>query len=192
MVRLVSLFLIILTSCGPRYVDFFPYHDDGTVKPKVILTPIEVKCEAPAYTSDALNNCLRYELMNSNELYLYSPTDVRYFLDKTGPLDINRKEFKIAGNCDADFLVIIELFDHGLKRLEDCRTVRISPCIRARVKIVDIRGSCSKVIMFQYIDTTTDAKPNGGCTELCSYQASHKNLCKKIAERLECVIRSVK
>jgi hypothetical protein len=42
MLKIVLSFVLSLLAvgCGPRYVDYFPYHDDGRPKPKVVLLPV--------------------------------------------------------------------------------------------------------------------------------------------------------
>lgn len=36
-----AVIALIMAGCsGPRYIDYFPYHDDGTPKPKVAVMPI--------------------------------------------------------------------------------------------------------------------------------------------------------
>ena len=34
---IIALIVYLFCGCGPRYSDFYPYHDNGTKKPSLVL-----------------------------------------------------------------------------------------------------------------------------------------------------------
>lgn len=177
MVRIVYLLLLILTACGPRYVDYFTHHDDGTEKPRVLFVPVIVACSAPQHASEQLTCSIRDKTMDSGELYLFSEEVVDKFLEKSGKIDFSRKNFKFnQENCPVEFIAIVEIVSHtqGL--------------IKVRLKVVDVRDSCSQVILLECIEQPTNRV---GSHASC-YKEAYQYLSSKITERLECVIWSNK
>lgn len=185
MVRIVSLFLLFFTACGPRYVDYFTHHDDGTPKPKVILAPVKINCVAPIDTAEAVGSAIRYELMDTGELFLYKASEVK----EMGNLDINKKEYKFKGNCDADYLVMVEIFEHGLRN-QGNGCVKVSSDIKARIKVVDLRRCPERVVMYEFVDVICTSAIEKGCQnpDIAAFKSGHLKLAAKIARRLECAM----
>src|SRR4051812_24632791 len=76
---LISFAVLLFTAgCGPRYVDYFPYHDDGRSKPAVALFPLEDKSAHPVLLdlSQVVTERIRYDIMSSGELYLLSIEEI--------------------------------------------------------------------------------------------------------------------
>ena len=140
----VSLFTI---SCGPRYVDYFPYHDDGTPKPQVALLPvIDVSSvNLPCNLSNDMTTSIRYEIRNSGELYLLSTEEINGALHHLGNIDSFDCDQAFAQQfCEANFIAVIEFVKQ-----------EVFPCIKegmsllklsARIKIIDIRCKAPRVI----------------------------------------------
>lgn len=183
MVRIVSLLLLFFTACGPRYVDYFTHHDDGTPKPKVIFAPVKISCVAPADTAEAIESTIRYELMDTGELFLYRASDVK----EMGNLDICKKEYKFQGNCDADYLVMVEIFEHGLRN-QGNQCIKVSSDIKARIKVVDLRRCPQKTVMYELVDVICTASIGCGEPDLAPFKSAHLKLASKISKRLECAM----
>jgi hypothetical protein len=62
---LLLLVCLLAYSCGPRYADFFPYHDNGTKKPSFTLLPVfndttnPIAQDFPIELSKAIRNRLK-------------------------------------------------------------------------------------------------------------------------------------
>lgn len=151
---------LIAVSCGPRYVDYFPCHDDGRPKPKVVFVPVAEVCtpDLPWDVSQELTNKMRYDVMQNGELFLWTHEEVAQQLVRTGQVDFFTNESALAQNfCGADFVVLTEFLeqnDAGDSNPPDQR----GPCreveIKTRIKVVDIRGGRPRIIQ-QEIFTNT-------------------------------------
>ncbi|MFN4174724.1 MAG: hypothetical protein ACK4HV_06440, partial [Parachlamydiaceae bacterium] len=139
-------------------------------------------CLAPDETSEALESAIRYELMDTGELFLYKASQVK----DMGNFDIRKKEYKFSPNCDADYLVIIELFEHGLRNQGDA-CIKVSSDLKARIKVVDLRRCPQRVIMFEIVDVICTASIDKGCKtpDIAPFKSGHLKLAAKIARRLE-------
>ena len=154
MLKIVLTFALSLLAvgCGPRYVDYFPYHDDGRPKPKVVLLPVvdESTADLPWDVSQELTSSMRYEIMNNGELYLWSQEEVDRQVARTGPVDFFTPEGALAHNfCGADFVILTEFLEQKdplaaghLPHYVPCREV----VIKTRIKVVDIRGNCPRIV----------------------------------------------
>lgn len=172
---LISLFIsIIAMGCGPRYVDYFPYHEDGRPKPSVAIVPVMTSCEVdvPWDISQELTNNIRYEIMNNGELYLLSQEEVSNKIAQMGGVDFFTKESQFANNfCGTDFIVLIEFMG---QRYCDAYSVAgcpvpFSPCremeLKTRIKVVDLRRGArivqQEIMADRYLVTPEFAGANG-------------------------------
>lgn len=206
---LCALFALFATSCGgPKYVDYFPYCDSGKPKPKLVLIPVidSSGCEVPWDLSREISQSVYYEMMNSGELYVMSPEEV-------GPVWNNRNNIDFFGadlgytkdfSC-ADFIVAMELIDHSANPAIVGRSSSCHPCnnvltMRVRIKVIDVRCACPRVVLYEIITadyTVAQSKECCDFTKQCwgqnGYQMTpcgilHQRMVCKISRRLEEVL----
>lgn len=202
----MSFFLMIVAvSCaGPRYVDYFPYNDEGIAKPRIVVMPVldRVNPQVPWSVSEELTDSLYYSLMNSGELYVLSPQEIGQAYTQYSAETFFGEDLSCCRYfCNADFIVAIEIIDHGT--VED---VRCNPCnrivnLRARVKAIDTRCQCPTVVLYEIIEA--NYKTAGDCSRV-NYEnyawgtdqycrtplyTAHSRLVANITDRLEKTFR---
>lgn len=158
---ILSLMLaLIAVGCGPRYVDYFPCHDDGRPKPKVVIVPVaEVYTpDLPWDVSHELTNGMHYEVMQNGDLYLWTQEEVSQQLARTGQVNFFTNESALAQNFSgADFVVLTEFLEQN-DAAESTPSNQRGPCreveMKTRIKVVDIRGGRPRIIQ-QEIFTNT-------------------------------------
>jgi hypothetical protein len=163
---IIATLLLALSafSCGgPRYVDYFPYHDDGTVKPKIALVPIKdsTLAELPWNLSAELSNALYEELMNSGELYVLSPTEVGAVWSQCPSLDFFGIDLSFCQQFyNADFIVAMELLEHSVTpdQFHSVSSARGTPCnqlltLKMRVRVLDLRFGKPRDILYEMVDS---------------------------------------
>lgn len=203
------LVLVLATACGPRYVDFFPNHDDGSYKPHVALTPIvnATSRELPPDAAAQITNDIRYELMNNGNLYLPYQDEVQERLKNMDPNQyFNSDEAFAQRFCNEDFIVVMEMADYGISPYQSImNTPYTLPCypyqsvltLKMRLKVLDLRPRCPRIIL-QEIVTTSAVIPNKareGTSEessraLAALRQAHHGMACRLASRIEEVIRS--
>jgi hypothetical protein len=216
LMTVMTVFTMLMgVACGgPRYVDYFPYHDDGMPKPRVAVIPLSdnTECGLGWNFTDEVTQGLYYELMNSGQLYVLSPEEI-------GPAWTNRDQYDFFGTncayvkdfCGTDFVAAIELIDHSVVPFDPCTGTElvngnIKVCtkailMRVRIKVVDIRCQTPRVVLFEITKclyplnpgTPTDCVGNiaWGCPgytkSICGM--AHQRMICQIALRLEEVTR---
>lgn len=141
------LSLIAVGCCEPRYVDFFPCHDDGRPKPKVAVLPMQDCTNAnPCWdASRELTIGLRHEFMHSGELFVLAHENVENRVSRMGDVDFFSKGASFAKYFDdAEFVVLTEII--GYDDASNCPPPPPNN-IRILVKVVDIRSQCERVIL---------------------------------------------
>lgn len=167
MLKTILSVLLVVTafSCsGPRYVDYFPYHDDGRTKPKVVLLPIidSTNSKFPWNVSDELSQCLYYELMNSGELYVMPPEECGAGWQQRENIDFFATDLSFVQNFgNADFLVAMELIEHSVLPSQSCckgtsNTPDNHPfnhnlCARVRIKVIDMRCDQPRIALYEIV-----------------------------------------
>ncbi len=206
---LFALFAIFAVSCGgSRYVDYFPYHDDGKPKPKVALVPVvdSCGCKLPWDMSQEMSQGVYYQLMNVGELYVMSADEIGFVWNKRDSIDFFGTDMSYAKEfCNSDFIVALELIEHSVRPLEgnsnhSCNQILT---MRMRTKVIDVRRSCPKVVLYEIIKSeyivakagpidfgTTCVGSNGYLMTPCGIL--HQRMVCNICERLEKVIWTVK
>lgn len=155
---------VTATACGPRYADYYPYHEDGRVKPSVVMLPIQDKSDSGLKwnLSDELNQNMTYRLLDSGNLYVLQgnvSADTDCF-----SRDLN---FAKQGN-KADFVVAMELIEHRTEPYErgkitplylihnrECDSVLL---MKMRVRIIDTRSQ-QPVVVLQEIHQSNHMLP---------------------------------
>lgn len=212
MVQIVLSLLVTLMAvgCGPRYVDYFPYHDDGRPKPKVVIVPVFNSCEdhVPWDISQELTSNMRYEIMNNGELFLFSQEEVNSKLAQIGPVDFFTKESLFAQSfCEADFLVMVEFMDQQFcdsYTIAGC-SVPFSPCrevvLKTRIKVMDLRCRVPRIVQQEILSDTYLVTPE--CADVHgkfpdtgtrAYQSTsigkaHQRMVSNLVTRMERVIK---
>ena len=217
---ILSILACVITACGaPHYVDYFPYHDDGTLKPKVALIPIidSSSNELSWNVSEELSQGVFYQLMDSGEFYVPSPKEIGPVWGKVRNIDFFNGDFLYAQDFhNTDFIVAMELIEHSTspselplslpstKYSKQCVAVNRQLTARIRIKIIDIRCNTPKTVLYEVFKTSYALAPskNGiDCTQI-TWQTegydktpcgiAHERLIRNLAARLEEVIWSVK
>lgn len=193
---LIIMISFLAVSCGPHYVDYFPYHDDGTPKPQVALLPVTdvSKVHMPWNVADELTQTLRYEIMNTGELFLFSKEEVQCGLTGVqGDWFENDQAFAKAF-CDADFVAMVELI---AQETTPCNKEGVEKLtLRARIKVVDIRCRNPRVALQEIVSRDyLVCLQQGLCANPEPFHATsvgkaHRDFTANIACRLENVILS--
>lgn len=162
-----ALLLVIVTACGPRYGDFFPCHDDGTIKPRVVLLPMRNltgQCEV----GDNLMQTLRYCLMDRGDLYIYPDEVVNRQLNKMGPTSFFTPDVSFARQFGGtDYIVATELVECHSDLFGNVDKSCMPPhlqrknllILKLRVRVIDLR--CNEpVIILQEMMSRNLLVPN--------------------------------
>lgn len=162
----------LFAGCGPRYVDYFPFHDDGTPKPRVALLPIlnnTPDC-VPWDISSEINAGIRYKGMCHGHLFLLSDNEIASHMQGIGPIDyfgVDISNFKKI--CDADYVVAMELVGHEVYCSDQCDLSHIPLQkyrwksvleMKVRLRIVDVKCSKPRIVL-QEVLTCNYAIPLG-------------------------------
>ena len=189
---LLLLSLCVMTACGPRYVDFFPYYDNGVPKPQVVLMPPKLPSDCPVGFGDELISEMRYQFMDHGDIYLYSDAEIKSGLAKIPNFDCYGRDADWSqAFCPADYVVLIETMEHRpYKYPKGCTLSYV--LIKLRLKIIDIRHECPRVISNELIETCQRICPNPDETiyDLSASSGAHQHLAKKVVERIEAIVWS--
>lgn len=171
-IAMTALITLLAVGCsGPRYVDYFPYHDDGTPKPKVALMKIIDSSQSgvPWDVSDELTQALYYDLMNSGELYVLSPQEIGLSWDRQESLDFFGNDMEFVNECgNADFIVALELIEHS--SIEPMALVNGAPqcdqssralTMRVRIKVIDVRCQEPRIILYEILTNSYTISSKG-------------------------------
>lgn len=211
---LIACFAVVGCS-GPRYADYFPYHDDGTAKPRVTLMPVinSCNCDLPWDLSEEFTESLYYELMNSGQLYVLSPQEIGQVWAKSGQIDFFGMDMGFAREfCNADFIVALELIEHSAspcssdacKQGSDFHPCNRNLCIQMRVRVIDVRGQMPRIALYEIAKTNYSftsvydnidyEKCGWGCEryEKTPCAIAHQRMIQKLTNRLEESIWSAK
>lgn len=214
-VMICALLALVTVGCGgPRYVDYFPYHDDGVAKPKVALMPIRDSSDhALSWNiSEEIAEGIYYELMNSGEFYAVSPKEIGPVWQKSGEIDFFSSDTSYVREFrNTDFIVAMEVIERSVVPCDPC-TQRQTPAanprnlvinVAIRVKILDVRYCEPKIVLYEvfrtnYAGTPDRCGPDGTiCWKEEGYSRSfcgrgHQRVIHQLAQRLEEVIWSAK
>ncbi len=166
-ILLSTLMLLLFASCGPRYGDFFPCHDDGTVKPRVVLLPITDVSGRKDMAEDLMQN-MRYQLMDRGDLYVYPEESVNRQLEKMGDVSLFGPDISFARQFGgADFVVATELVECRSELYGNIENKCMPPhlqrknmlMIKLRVRMIDLSGD-EPVIVLQEILSRNLLVPN--------------------------------
>lgn len=215
---LLSALLMVMVFVGcstPHYVDYFPYHDDGTPKPRVALMPImdSSHSDLPWNLSEELSRSIYYDLMDSGELYVLSPAEIGSPWNKS--IDLFSSDLSFTKDfCNTDFIVVLDLIQHELVPCDASNRGGLSPAechpynrvlaLSTRARVIDIRRQQPRVILYEILKSGYVVAPpydvinyeqqpygsRGYETTPCG--VVHDRMVQNIVLRLEDVIRSAR
>jgi hypothetical protein len=213
-VLLSMLISWIIVGCGPHYVDYFPYHDDGTLKPRVALIPILDSSHSglPWNLSEELTQAVRYELMDSGQLYLLSPQELSPALVKAENADFFIPDMSFTNYfTHADFIVALELIEHSAGPYEKekvvsahvpCPTGNVMLMMKMRIKVIDVRTETPRVVLYEILNSdhvvvnpTQDYDDISWSEEgypKIPFGKAHQRMIREVACRLEAVTWSAR
>lgn len=195
-----TLMLLILSSCASKYGDFFPCHDDGCVKPHVVLLPVSDTTCHPEL-AECLQNEIRGKLMCNGDLYLYSEESVNSQLNSAGLCNTSffNPEINFASKFGgADFVVateIVECRSDLYGNIEDKCMPRHLRCkdlfmLKIRMRVIDLRCGTPTVVL-QEVFGRSMLIPNRRCGPDDIDMSCFNRVCKSVVEdfvsRLECI-----
>lgn len=208
------LALVCVACGGPRYVDYFPYHDDGRPKPKVAVVTLKDACRSNANWefSEEMAEGLYCDLMESGQLYVMAQGEVSASSEKRAQYDFLTIDQTFATDfCDADFVAVLELIQHGVVPYDPCSKTEVTDprgkaCLQAisiqvRVKVVDVRCPTPRTVLCEVIKSlypldvcvrpeSIGAMPWGcGAYYKTPCGIAHYRAIKEISHRLEEVIQ---
>lgn len=207
---LAVFFSLVFSGCGPRYIDFFPYHDDGTIKPKVALLPVinSSECSLPWNVSSELTYGIRLKAMNHGEIYLLSEEETSSRLSQCKAFDLLGSDITFSRNFyNADYIVLLELMEHANAPYEECRLSPLFPAdsrhyhlalqIKIRMIVIHVASCC---VIHQEIMNSSQVIPmdcqnvnyQRHCWGTASYQntpacQAHERLIHDLVSRIETV-----
>lgn len=172
--RVCILFLAALcfSACSPKYSDFFPYHDDGTMKPNVCLLPIEDHSDSqmPYNLASRLNEKIRKQIMQDGRLFIPQKLSIE---KKLHEIKETYRDTNLVATSDlqpfllfqpAHFVIVLDLIEH---RLVPYQRGKIKPIyladipqdqaavlqMKMRLRVVDIRGGTPRVVRQELIES---------------------------------------
>lgn len=214
---LMTVFMMLMcVSCGgPRYVDYFPYHDDGVPKLKVAIVSLSdhPECGLGWNFSDEVSQGLYYELMNSGKLYALSA-------DEIGPAWNQREQYDFFGTdttyvndfCGSDIVAAIELIEHSIVPYDPCTGAEMASrdckncstlgiLMRVRIKVIDIRCQTPRVLLYEIVKVCYPLNPGTRADCVCNITfgtpgyaktqcgMAHQRMIRQLAGRVEEVAR---
>jgi hypothetical protein len=197
--------LLCIAGCGPRYTDYFPYHDDGRSKPAVALLPVvdATGLSFPWNNAQLVTERIRYDIMDSGELYLLPREEIDACVETFPPpaLLLENSEQLALQFPDADFIASLELLRIECTPFQEAEhtptcVVIEYPCtdlMRAyvRIRVIDLRPRSAKLVL-QEIVTHSFLLPfeidPRNCESSPVWKAQHR-LADRIVNRLEQVIQ---
>lgn len=216
MLRIIfsCLFALLVAGCGgPRYVDYFPYHDDGTAKPRVALIPTvdASKSQIPWNVSDELTQGLQYNFMQDGDLYLLSAQEMGPGVKKLDDAELFGPDLSFAKHIrDADFVVITELVQHEVLPFEKGKFYPLYAgkgtlcnfvlAMKVRLRIIDVRYEKPAIVLQELFvsnhmvpkahDDVDYSKMGWGMDgyKQTPYGSSHSRLIRDLSARIEEVV----
>lgn len=151
----ICLSFLLLVACGPRYGDFFPCHDDGTVKPKVVLLPMSDATKNPERAQELMSG-IRFKLMDRGEVFVYSEESVKKQMERMGASSFFNPDISFAKYFGgSDFIVATELVDYSYDQYGNVDDRCMPPhlqrknllTLKLRVRMIDMRGQEPCIVM---------------------------------------------
>lgn len=215
---LMLMIALVVTSCGPRYVDYFPYLEDGTCKPCVALLPIK-DCASGNVAwdlSEEISSIIKYRMRDNGALFLASDKSVEKITSRIGDVNYFGNDLCFTEqfmNCD--FIVAMEIIDHSIVPYERGKfsplySIASGKCnsvlsIKVRLRIIDVQDEDHPHIALQeifesnhmipreseHLDYSID--PWGSNAYLRTpFGMAHQRLAKDLVDRIESITWAAK
>ncbi len=174
-VREVSMYLFFFVlslfcsvSCSTQYSDFFPYHDDGTLKPYVSILPLgDHSNSGLAWNlSEELTGKVRHRLMQDGRLFVPPATQIHKQLVASGAQDLTTSAdlAPFLSFQPAHFVVVMDLIEHRIVPYQRGAIKPIYPAniasdravvllMKLRLRVVDIRGGQPHVVRQELVES---------------------------------------
>jgi|GEM_PF-3033140 len=165
---LCSVLLFLVASCAPRCNEFYPYHDDGSQKPHIALVSFHDSSEQDLgwdFMKETENN-VRFRLMRSGKVYLPPMKKIEEKTDgKTAKELIGFKDLHAFLRFQpAHFVALVELVEfksvpYKPGAIKPLYVASVDPreafvlLMKARLKIVDIRGGAPRIVRQEIIES---------------------------------------
>lgn len=208
------LMTVLMAACAPSYVDYFPYHEDGRPKPKVVLLPLVDDTDGCVGWNIAseLNAGLGCQIIYSGQLYLIPEDEVAARLQGNCQQNYFTSDLAFAQRfCGSDYVVALELIEHEIIPFQRGMNLWIVPKqkyhwrsflqTKLRLRIIDVRCNAPRVVL-QEIFTSYFAIPTEKeCVDYsrCYWGTesfpstplgrAHQQLVSELVYRIETVIR---
>lgn len=209
---LIALVLVVgcsTSGCSTKYSDFFPRRDDGSVKPSLVLLPIESEVVVPLSGDWAreMTEGLRQQLMEEGSLFMPPETAVQRILERS-PMDwYHTKDLNaFRAFAPSQFVACLEVVDYHEQPYKRGECTPLYPasidpdrasvvCIKVRLKIVDIRGSTPKIVRRELVQSNHVVEKNAIRNHLAMEQEGsisgsallmvHARLLQDLAQKIE-------
>lgn len=187
---LLSLFSV---GCGPRYVDFFPCHSDGTPKPRISFVPV-FDCTQRALSQEFTER-MTVEFRNNGNLYLLYPHEVEEDLERVGNPNFFGSDLSFARAFrDTDYVLLVEFIEHRPLQFQELKNYFPSGCkhpcgmlnnvllMKVRLRIIDVR--CQPIVIHQEILTNDFIMP----CQIDNFADAYKLFAEQTARRVEQIL----
>lgn len=162
---LLSIFVAcVVTGCsGPRFIDYFPYNDNGIPKPRIALMPvISTQPGLPRHFTEELTKSINYELMDHGKVFALSKNEIGPAWNRKAELDFFGKDLSFAKQfCHTDFVVALELIEHSWYPCEEVSSTCNRSCtphsinqvltIKMRVRVIDTRYKNPRIVHYEIL-----------------------------------------
>jgi hypothetical protein len=195
-------------------VDYFPYHDDGTPKPRIALVPVinSSQSNSPVCLSEGLTQNLSEVLMGRGGCYVLSEDGLGpEWNDMISSTDLLNQELPpVFCLKNVDFVVVLELFEHCLEPVEkNIHSFPFTPSwntmlmTKMRVKVIDVRWTPPRLILHEIVcgeykvpkkySRPVETLSEDDVRDLHSpFFKAHDPMIADLAERIDTVIRSAR
>lgn len=162
MIRVIFglLIAVMMASCGPRCVDYFPYHESGKPKPKVVILPFgdDIGGCVRWSMADELASSLAYKVLCNGQLFMIAEDEVKSRLGGCTPEEFFTPDLSFAQRfCGADYVVAVEIVEHeSIPYQKGMCLWTIAPQTyhwrsvlqtKLRLRIIDVRCMTPKVVL---------------------------------------------
>lgn len=188
-------FLLFAACTGPRYGDFFPYHEDGTLKPKVVFLPVKKSQSVEPEIACYFDESLRWLEMDRGYLFFYSGEEINEVLGRH-PDWANEAPIKVADWFHpADFVASMEVTANDVvpltRDLNSCfipfplSGTKQARLVKLKLSVVDLRGCQPVLILHETLEESQAIPVKQPCQDTPSI---YESIARKALDRIEAVI----
>ncbi len=168
MKRLLSSLLLslLVTSCAPKYKEYFAYTDEGYEKPKVAIVPVlnSSKASLGFDISDEIVFGLRNLICSNDKLFPLTQSDVNAAAALIGDSHYFTPDTSCwKGFLNAHFAIIMEVTQHDIVPFEKGSFGNLYPtngghsnqvlALKVRLRIIDVKYNQAKLILDEIIES---------------------------------------